>query len=55
MKFEWEPIYQVPTGGTARGKVPGGWIVNSLLGSDKGVALTSVFVPDPNHEWKLDE
>ncbi len=32
-------------------KVPGGWIV-WMAGTQEGTAL---FVPDPNHEWVLED
>ena len=45
-KLEWETLEI----GTRRLKVFGGWIVN-VFEPETGDAL--VFVPDPNHEWKL--
>jgi hypothetical protein len=32
-------------------KVPGGWLV-LLFGTQEGSAL---FIPDPNHEWVLED
>ena len=65
MKFEWEDIFFTAeneaygSGGarTIRGKVPGGWIVDHLVwNDDKEVqSQSSVFVPDPNHEWEIDK
>ena len=36
-------------------KVPGGWIVRSVVDvvGDTGVALVQTFVSDLNYEWKL--
>lgn len=38
-------------------KVPGGWIVRSIIlstGVDGGSSLHQVFIVDPDHEWELD-
>lgn len=39
-------------------KVPGGWIVRSrnfTMNSHGGTAIHQLFIPDINHEWKLEE
>jgi hypothetical protein len=34
--------------------VPGGWHHVYIFISDDGVTASSIFVPDPNHEWPLE-
>lgn len=54
MIFKWE----VCCAGTVRAKVFGGWIVNSSESSSETgdeITSSSVFIPDPNHEWTLEE
>ena len=49
-KVYWEP--ERLSENVERVKVIGGWIVTTSYKSDKGqIALSSVFVPDSNHEW----
>jgi hypothetical protein len=50
-KIEWEVICYSNDGSfrTQRAKVFGGWIVTNRGENE----VSSVFVPDPNHEWKL--
>lgn len=38
---------------TARMKVPGGWIVRSVLTRSTGVSVHQIFVPDPGHVWEI--
>ena len=48
LTLNWEKITEF--GHTYRLKVFGGWMVTDVSGmSDTG---TSIFVPDPNHEWE---
>lgn len=55
----WEKIDD----GTSRMKVPTGWIVRNFYKAtvttpyNGAVSITSsmVFVPDPKHDWKLQE
>jgi len=59
MKFKWERISGSLNGasGTHRAKVIGGWIVESMYSYEEeegGNALSSIFVPDPNHEWDIE-
>jgi len=51
-RFEWELLKRInsPYASTYRAKVPGGWIV--LHWSE---TKSMVFIPDPNHEWKVNE
>jgi len=54
--MKWETITEDPF--CYRLKVYGGWIMKSVLKerSDRGsiaLAVSMVFVPDPNHEWSL--
>ncbi len=55
MRFLWEPICQEKSGGSSRAKVPGGWIVNSLIVVDNLPSLSSVFIYDPEWKWSLEE
>lgn len=55
MKFEWEVLQKGDIATICRAKVHGGWIFNTLTESPtKQLAETSVFIPDPNHEWKIE-
>ena len=62
MKFEWETI----DGYHFRAKVIGGWLVKAaedvshideygsvISGRDWRIAMA--FVPDPNHEWEIEQ
>jgi hypothetical protein len=50
IEFAWEVLDET----THRAKVIGGWIVRSQWGQPKtGLALTSVFISDRDHEWCL--
>lgn len=42
---------------TERLKVLGGWIVRTQLhnGKAQAMAVSLVFIPDPKHEWDLNE
>lgn len=58
-EFEWESLYsnyidKMHFAYTDRAKVIGGWIVNSRTCAGNKGHESMVFVPDPNHEWKLD-
>jgi len=56
MKFEWEIICEGSQFETCRAKVIGGWVIscygflNNELQTD-----AMVFIPDPSHEWKIDD
>jgi hypothetical protein len=58
----WEEIKQTNERGFVGGsyavsermKVPGGWIVRSRMYNSHGVSVHQIFVPDPNHSWKLE-
>jgi len=58
-RFEWEllKMNNSPYAGTYRAKVPGGWIVlhwsQTRFGENGGTSESMVFIPDPNHEWKV--
>jgi len=47
--FEWEQL----TPETQRAKVIGGWLVSRYTQDVDGVSEAIVFVPDPNHEWRV--
>lgn len=64
MKFDWQIIHERRGGDvsdvTLRGKVIGGWLIKSVYVDESSSckpirehALT--FVPDPNHEWEINE
>lgn len=60
MTFEWEVIYEnhvdkTHFSYTDRAKVFGGWIVNSRTCAGNKGHEAMVFVPDPKHEWVIDE
>lgn len=46
-KGKWAPQYM------RRAKVFGGWLVETASHSSSSGGLT--FLPDPKHEWKLDD
>lgn len=49
MALDWEKIGKGPRGGDIhRTKVFGGWIVC------QGYQINMTFVPDKNHEWKVE-
>lgn len=58
----WEKIAQAQdssvTGNTTgttseRLKVPGGWLVRTVVVHYRGAAVDQAFVSDPGHEWTL--
>ena len=71
MKFEWKIVNLIEDGEyfwecTSVAKVHGGWISRSIretsiepegnIFRDKCVTSeSSVFIPDPNHEWDISE
>jgi len=41
-------------GSSDRLKVPGGWIVRSLMSLGvNAISIHQIFVPDPEYKWKL--
>lgn len=48
---EWEPVHISMHLRTERFKIFGGWLVRSLYKD----SISTVFVPDPAHEWNLAE
>ena len=54
---EWEIVAVSFFHETKRMKVPGGWLVretgSGLLVSLLGPFPALIFIPDPDHEWKL--
>jgi hypothetical protein len=67
MNFDWQRIFKNHNSGvggtsTARAKVPGGWLINNVTytevicnGNERNISESMCFVPDPNHEWEVDE
>ena len=64
IEFKWERISNAHNSGgganTYRAKVIGGWLVNNNTytdvinkGNERSLSESMVFVPDPNHEWKI--
>lgn len=52
IKCIWENI----SSGVNRMKVIGGWIVTITVLNNDGVDCeSSVFIPDANHDWEIDE
>lgn len=57
--FEWENVKSLclQNNGTAtiRAKVFGGWMVRHLSydNTHQQQSESSIFVPDPNHEWEV--
>lgn len=51
----WEMIEDKRYTDTKRMKVFGGWMVahRELFENDQGESLTSIFVSDPEHKWKI--
>ncbi len=54
----WEEIRQTGAGGPAfpkhyRARVPGGWLVLSVLNRSNGDGAGITFVPDSRHEWTV--
>ncbi|HQK99447.1 MAG TPA: hypothetical protein PK090_01675 [Smithellaceae bacterium] len=54
----WERLKDIdPHVQTSRLKVPGGWLVRSVVKYDTaegtGCAVDQTFVSDPNHDWDL--
>ena len=57
MKFKWELISgsENTQQHTYRSKVIGGWALKTvILDEDFGSACSVTFIPDQNHEWKVD-
>jgi hypothetical protein len=48
---KWENI----GGHVDRLKIYGGWLVCAAMYNDENNNLVMSFVPDPNHEWELEE
>ncbi len=59
MKFEWENILAIGTPHQAtinlRAKVIGGWVLKNIYYRGKLRYENMVFIPDPKHEWSIDE
>ena len=53
--FDWQVLSQEKSGGMSRAKVWKGWIVNSVIAIGENVSISSIFIPDENHEWEIDE
>lgn len=56
MIFEWERIYynESCTRQTFRSRVFRGWIVKDEHQDYDTTAISTIFVPDPNHEWSIE-
>ncbi len=38
---------------TWRARVPGGWIILTVMPTNDGTANGTTFYPDPQHEWEV--
>jgi len=55
MKYEWELVESSEVGDyTERLHVYGGWLVRTYFGLP-ATTLSMIFVPDPDHKWKIDD
>lgn len=59
MKFEWEVLIEenISDGfNTLRAKIIGGWALKHMCWDDENHTQSEsmVFIPDPNHRWKID-
>lgn len=55
--FKWELIESDVDINTFRAKVEGGWLVNHIVypcGQESLMVMTTTFVPDPQHNWIVD-
>ena len=58
-KITWEELTET----TSRAKIFGGWLVSCskykghtcVTGTSNAVAVSLVFVPDPNHDWIIEK
>ncbi len=60
MKFKWESISETISDSvccaTHRAKVHGGWIVkDDVYIMPEGVSNSTIFIPDKDHKWRVDE
>lgn len=46
----WEELESSISGSTSRMKIGGGWLVKTVI---NGVGISTVYIPDPKHEWEL--
>jgi hypothetical protein len=59
--FGWEWLADSTHWYTYRAKVFGGWVVRHLewdtekKGMPQPLTVAMVFIPDPNHEWEIEE
>ncbi len=54
LPYEFEQICVTDTAQVTRAKVPGGWIVYTIVNSPRGsTSLTSDFISDPEWEWEI--
>ncbi len=50
-----ETIFDEEEIGATRLKIHGGWIYCQIIKSCKNMTSSSIFIPDPNHEWELED
>jgi hypothetical protein len=57
--FEWEEVCSGGDGDvgsqTSRSRVPGGWALLYTTWGPRTKSTAMAFVPDPRHEWKIEE
>ncbi len=51
----WEEIDYDQGDSTARMRVPGGWLVRTVIGHLESPAVHMIFFPDPHHDWVVEE
>lgn len=51
----WEMLTDEEDFGTWRRRVPGGWLVRTAEEYYHGGGEALCFLPDPNHEWRLNK
>jgi len=49
----WETIIKEQGQESHRLKVPGGWIVKSIIVHYRGCSVSQIFVEDKKHQWNL--
>ena len=50
----WQEIEEDSDSVSARLKVPGGWVVRTIVLASRGAGVTQIFVSDPDYKWELE-
>lgn len=51
---EYPRKFEIVSGSCHRLKIFGGWIVETMVDGEREWSISTIFIPDPNHEWKLE-